>query len=177
LPENTTDRPTEASVMATFDKAAATKHTPYVDDLGDAQLMKTLPKKGKIRSTKKLPNYNITEMILSNGARVLLKPTDFKNDQILFSCYAEGGASLYSDEDYHLVVNTADIVTNCGLSEFSSTRLAKLLQGKMIRILPYISDYEQGIRGSMTPKDKEIFFQLLHLRFTQPRTDEDAFSS
>jgi zinc protease len=177
LPESSSERPTEESIMAIFNKAEATKHTPYIDDLGDAQLMKTLPKKGKINSTKKLPNYDVTEMILSNGARVLLKPTDFKNDQILFSCYAEGGASLYNDDIYQLVMHSDEIINNCGIGEFSSTRLAKLLQSKMIRLSPYIAGYEQGMRGSMTPKDKEIFFQLLHMQFAEPRIDEDAFSS
>ena len=136
LPETSTDRPTEQSVMAIFDKVENTKHDAYIDDLGDATLMKTMPKKGKINSTKKLPNFDITEMKLSNGARVLLKPTDFKNDQILFSCYASGGASLYPDGDYHLVDNADQIINNNGLGDFSATRLAKLQQGKMIRISP-----------------------------------------
>jgi zinc protease len=177
IPDNFQDKPTDKSIMDLFTKAETTKHKPYIDDLGDAKLMTTTPKAGKVASQKKLPNFDITEMKLSNGARVLLKSTDFKNDQILFSCYASGGASLYSDKEYHLVVETAGIIDNCGLGEFSYTKLQKLLQSKMISLTPYISDYEQGIRGSLTPKDKEIFFQLLYMQFIQPRKDNDAFSS
>ncbi|MCL2039750.1 MAG: insulinase family protein [Bacteroidetes bacterium] len=177
IPEDFADQPTEKSVMDLFTKSETTKHDPYIDDLGDAELMKTKPKAGKITSEKKLKNADVTEMILSNGARVLLKPTDFKNDEILFSCYSGGGASLYPDNEYHLVNSSDGIVDNCGLGEFSSTKLQKLLQSKMIRLSPYIADYEQGMRGSLTPKDSEIFFQLLHMQFTEPRKDNDAYSS
>ena len=177
IPENFSDQPTKESIMALFKKSETTKHAPYIDDLGDANLMKTIPKAGKVNSQKKLKNADITEMILSNGARVLLKPTDFKNDEILFACYAGGGASLYQDNEYHLVNSSDGIVDNCGLGDFSSTKLQKLLQSKMIHLSPYIADYEQGMRGSLTPKDKETFFQLLHMQFTEPRKDNDAYSS
>ena len=177
IPENFSDRPTDASIIALIRKSEATKHAPYIDDLGDAKLMTKTPKAGKVTSQTKLKNHDITEMKLSNGARVLLKSTDFKNDQILFSCYAGGGASLYGDNEYQLAINSDGIIDNNGLGEFSSTRLSKLLQAKMINLTPYISDYEQGMRGSLTPKDSEIFFQLLHMQFTEPRKDVDAFAS
>jgi zinc protease len=177
IPENFSDQPTAEGVIALLKKSEATKHAPYIDDLGDAKLMAKTPKAGKITSQQKLKNCDITEMKLSNGARVLLKPTDFKNDEILFSCYASGGASLYSDKEYHLVDQSASIIDNCGLGEFSATKLQKLLQSKMIRLNPYIADYEQGMGGSLTPKDKEIFFQLLYMQFTEPRKDVDAFQS
>ena len=177
IPDGFSDQPTEQSIMALFTKSEATKHQPYIDDLGDAKLMKKTPKAGKVTSTKKLKNADVTEMILSNGARVLLKPTDFKNDEILFSCYAGGGSSLYPDAEYQLVDNSDGIIDNNGLGEFSSTKLQKLLQSKMISLRPYIGGYEQGMNGSLTPKDREIFFQLLHMQFTEPRKDTNAFLS
>ena len=176
VPESNTI-PTEQGVMALLNKAEATKHEPYIDDLGDGSLLKEEPKSGKVASSKKLPNFDVTEVILSNGARVLLKSTDFKNDQILMSCYASGGASVYPDNEYQLIMNSDEIVDNCGLGDFKATQLSKLLQGKMISLSPYIAGYEQGMYGSTTPKDIEIFFQLLHMQFTQPRKDADAFSS
>ncbi|MDR0927800.1 MAG: insulinase family protein [Ignavibacteria bacterium] len=177
LPENSTEKPTEADILAIFKKAETAKYDAYVDDLGDAKLMKELPKPGKITSEKKLPNFDITEMKLSNGARVLLKPTDFKNDQILFQCWADGGSSLYPDAEYQVASSADEIVDNNGLGEFSAIKLGKLLQSKMIRLSPYVASYEQGMQGSLTPKDAEIFFQLLNMQFTQPRKDNDAFDS
>jgi zinc protease len=177
LPEGGADQPTEADILDIYKRAEKAQYTAYIDDLGDAKLMKDLPKAGKITSTKKLPNFDITEMKLSNGARVLLKPTDFKNDQILFHCWAGGGTSLYSDQDFFIADDAASIIDEAGLGEFTSTQLSKLLQSKMIRLSPYVSDFTQGMSGSLTPKDKEIFFQLLNMQFTQPRKDKDAFAS
>lgn len=176
LPEDTPDKPTAESIMATFDVAAKAQYKPYVDDIGDGKLLKKEPKPGKITSTKEL-KVGITEMKLSNGARVLLKPTNFKNDQVLFTCYASGGSSLYSDAEYQLVDNAVEIIDNNGLGEYTSTKLSKILQSKQIRVSPYLSDYEQGIGGSFTPKDRDIFFQLLYMQFTEPRIDNDAFES
>ena len=42
----------------------------------------------------------ITELELSNGAKVILKPTTFKEDEILFRATSPGGTSLASDSDY-----------------------------------------------------------------------------
>ena len=177
LPEGGADKPTEAEILDIYQKAESAKYDAYVDDLGDGQLMKKLPKPGKITSTKKLPNFDITEMRLSNGARVLLKPTDFKNDQILFQCWAGGGSSLHPDEDYFVADNATSIVSEGGLGEFNSTLLIKLLQSKMVGLRPYIADYQQGMQGSLTPKDREVFFQLLNMQFTQPRKDANSFTS
>jgi zinc protease len=177
LPENGPDKPTEKDILDIYNGAANQKYEAYIDDLGDGELMKEKPAPGKVTSTKKLPNFDITEVILSNGARVLLKPTDFKNDEVLFSCWAGGGSSLYPDSDGKLVNYVASAIDNNGLGEFNSTKLGKLLQSKIVRISPYISDYEQGMQGSFTPKDAEIFFQLLNMQFTQPRKDDDAFAA
>jgi len=177
MPEGGAETVTEEQVLRLFKTAQNQKYEPYIDDIGDGNLMAKLPKPGKITSTKKLPNHGITEMRLSNGAKVLLKPTDFKNDQILFSCWASGGTSLYSDADFVMANNAASAMVETGLGEFPATTLSKILQGKMVRLSPYITEFSQGMQGSSTPKDKEIFFQLLNMRFTQPRKDDAAFSA
>jgi len=176
LPESSIDKPTQADILAIFKKAENTKYDEYVDDLGDAKLMTVLPKAGKITSTKKLP-FDITEIKLSNGARVLLKPTDFKNDQILFNCWADGGVSLYSEKENFIAMNADVIMRECGLGEFNSNNLNKLLQSKFVILFPSISHYSQNMGGSTPPKNMETFFQLLHLRFTKPRKDAEAFAS
>lgn len=178
LPETSAEKPTEKEILDIYNKAKAKKYEPYVDELGDKPLMAKIPTPGKVVSTKKLPNFDITEIKLSNGARVLLKSTDYKNDQILFSCWANGGASLYSNlVDYRNADNATIIVDEGGLGEWDQIQLGKLLQSKVVRLTPYIGDYSQGMRGSTTPKDIETFFQLLHMQFTEPRKDSDAFKS
>lgn len=178
LPEASAEKPTEKEILDVYNKAKAKKYEPYVDELGDKPLMANIPTPGKVVSTKKLPNFDITEIKLSNGARVLLKSTDYKNDQILFSCWANGGASLYTNPvDYRNADESTSIVDEGGIGEWDQIQLGKLLQSKVIGLSPYVSDYSQGMRGSTTPKDIETFFQLLHMQFTEPRKDADAFKS
>ena len=77
---------------------------------------------------------------------------------------------MYSKlSDYHNASNAADIIDECGLGDWSSVKLSKVLQGKIVRVSPYIGDYSQGMSGSTTPKDMETFFQVLNMQFTEPR--------
>ena len=178
IPETSPEKPSEKELLDIYKKAHKVKYDKYVDDLGDKPLMSKIPTPGKIVSSKKMKNFDIVELKLSNGARVLLKSTDYKNDQILFSCWSKGGASLYSKlNDYKNAEEAASIVDNAGLGEWNSIKLSKLLQSKICGISPYISDYSQGMNGNTTPKDIETFFQLLNMQFTEPRKDSDAFKS
>src|SRR5690606_11967345 len=112
---------------------------------------------------------------LSNGAKVILKPTDFKNDEIRFASFSPGGHSLYTDEEYQSAVNSTAVVASSGLGDFNSIELPKLLSGKMVSVSPYISERYEGINGSSSPADLETALKLVNLFFTKPRADEEIF--
>jgi zinc protease len=116
-------------------------------------------------------------LILSNGVKIILKPTDFKNDQILISGYSFGGTSLASDADFTSANLAANIIGNSGVSDFSQIQLDKLLAGKNVSISPYISETAEGISGNASPQDFETALQLIYLYFTQPRKDPDIWQS
>ena len=112
-----------------------------------------------------------------SGIRVVLKPTDFKDDEILFRALSPGGASLAEDEDYIPASSAADIISMGGLRDFSDIELQKMLTGKVVRVSPLISEFEEGLSGSASPKDMETMFQLIYLTFTAPRADADIFKA
>jgi zinc protease len=91
--------PTEAKLAALVKNASAKELKPYVDSVGNAQLLETLPTPGTILKTTSKEAISITEWELSNGVRVILKPTTFNEDQILFRAFSPGGTSLASDKD------------------------------------------------------------------------------
>ncbi|OFY63534.1 MAG: hypothetical protein A3H98_08445 [Bacteroidetes bacterium RIFCSPLOWO2_02_FULL_36_8] len=122
-------------------------------------------------------NFNFTEWTLKNGAKVVLKTTDFKNDEILFTSFSEGGINLYPDKDFYSAENSDGIIASSGVSNFTQNQLQKYMTGKKVNVYPFINDYYEGFRGSFSPKDMESFFQLLFLMFTTPRQDSVAFSS
>lgn len=117
-----------------------------------------------------------TELILANGVRVLYKPTDFKNDEILFRAYSPGGASLVSDSEYPAAMVIGSIVAGSGLGPFDANGLARFLAGKQVSVIPSIGEREEGLRGQSTAKDLEILFQMTNLLFTAPRADPEIFN-
>jgi zinc protease len=168
--------PDQAQLAAVLKAAEAKKLEPYVDAGAGEALMETPPAKGSIVKTTERPD-GITEWTLSNGATVLLKPTTLRVDQILFRATAPGGTSLASDADFASARVADDVVTAGGVGKFTALQLDKLLTGKSVGVTAFISDIEQGMGGGSTPQDLETMFQLLHLRFTQPRADQAAFNA
>lgn len=167
--------PAEATVNDWINNVKQENITAYVDDVTDKPLLSQTLTPGKVSSEKKIAELGITELTLSNGVKVVLKPTDFKNDEIGFRAFSPGGSSLYSDADYQSAAFAATLVDNSGIAEFSPVQLPKMLTGKRVNVTPYISERFEGLIGSATPKDLETALQLTYLYFTQPRKDPEIF--
>ena len=131
-------------------------------------LVEKAPPAGKVASRREVADVGATVLTLSNGVEAWLKPTDFKNDQILFAAYAPGGASLATPADYKNASLATAMVGVGGLGGLSPVDLSKLLSGKIAQASPNIGDYTQGIGGSSTPKDLETALQLNYLAHTSP---------
>ena len=169
--------PTETELADVVRTASSRRLRPYVDAEAGQRLLPTPPRAGTIVNTEVRGDTGVTEWTLSNGATVVLKPTTLKEDQILFRATAPGGTSLASDADF-LSARVADAVIPAGgAGQFSGVMLDKILSGKALAVVPYIDELDQGMAGGSTPQDLETMFQLLYLRFTQPRADPAAFAS
>lgn len=167
--------PDGAKVESWISEIKASDVSTYVDQVSDKPLLSTKLAGGKIVSESKVSEIGISEFKLSNGVKVILKPTDFKNDEISFAAFSPGGSSLSSDADYQSALYATTIIRNGGLADFNSVQLPKLLSGKRVSVSPYISERFEGISGSAAPKDFETALQLTYLYFTQPRKDEETF--
>lgn len=143
----------------------------------ETTLVKKAPKIGKIKKTKYNEDLGTVEWTLKNGIKVILKHTDFKQDEILFSAYSEGGLSLIDDQDLPSAEMATDIIEYCGIGKFSATDLQKALSGKHVSLSPSISALTEDLDGSTTVKDLETLLQLAYLYFTEPREDEEAYAS
>jgi zinc protease len=168
--------PDEAKLAAVIKGAAAKDLKPYVDTVGSAVLLDTAPTPGTIAKTSTKDAVGITEWELSNGVKVILKPTTFKEDEILFRATSPGGTSLAGDQDYIPANSATQVVTAGGVGKFSAIDLRKFMTGKVASVTPYISEVEEGLNGTSSRKDLETMFQLIYLRFTQPRADATAFA-
>ncbi len=169
--------PTEQDLQASYRKIESSNIEPYKDVDTDKPLVNNLPKPGDIKSKKEIKEIDATELILSNGVKVYLKHTDFKNEEINMSAQAWGGTSTAPDKDFFSASAASGIINSSGVGEFDETTLQKALTGKQVSVSSFIGELSQGMRGSSTPKDLETFFQLVYLYFTAPRKDADAFQS
>jgi zinc protease len=169
------DLPTAEEVMGVFEYIASLELEPYEEKELRESLLAETPFSGSIQKEEFHEAVAVTELILSNGVKVLVKSTDFKNDEIIFQASGKGGVSLYGDEDHYSASYAGVMVNVMGIGDFSPTDLRKLLSGKTVSVTPNIGTYTQNIRGTASPKDFETALQLIHLYFTQPRKDQELF--
>lgn len=150
---------------------------PYEDKVVNKGLVEGELKGSRIIQTIKMPEFGITQVDLGNGIHVMMKPTEFKNDEILFTAYSWGGWSLYPEKDYMSAANCDQIIDESGIGEFDAVALEKALSGKIAGCSPYVGELSEGVNGSCSPKDVETMFQLIYNYFTSPRKDSTAFLS
>ena len=165
--------PTEAQLREWLNTAGKNV-TAYVDNTINKPLIAKLPTGSKVVASKQIPEVGITELTFANGVKAVLKPTDFKNDEILIGAYSMGGTNLYTDKDADNASLASTIVSISGLGEFSAVNLQKMMTGKVAQVTPYITETSENITGSTNPKDLETALQLIYSNFTQPRFDSDV---
>lgn len=172
-----TKLPEDGRLLAVFERVEAMELEPFEEVVSDEPLVKEPPEPGTVVERSEIPELGVTEWTLSNGVRVVLKPTDFKQDQILLSAWSPGGTSLAPlGELAH--ARLADTVASAtGMGEFSAVDLQKKLAGKLVSLAPFIGRDRQGVNGSSSPRDLEALLQLVYLRYTAPREGEDAFQA
>ncbi|CAM1349147.1 M16 family metallopeptidase [Tenacibaculum crassostreae] len=168
---------TEQQVLDALNNVKTKELKPYEDKAVAASLITKQPVPGTITSVTENKDLGTKTMVLSNGAKITFKKTDFKNDEILFEAFSFGGTSLYSDDEVKATAFANGGLSEAGINGFTKTDLSKMMSGKIVRVSPFISGLSEGFRGSATPKDIEELFQMVHLYFTSLNKDEKAFNS
>lgn len=168
--------PTELQIENVITATQQLSYAPYVEAQVPEHLMTHLPKPGSIVSEKAF-KHGFTEWTLSNGMKVYVKKTDFAADAVSMRMQADGGTSVFGDEDIpnFPLINSA--ITDAGVGQFDAMMLRRMLTGKSVRVQPSVSTRGQVITGGVSLKDMPTMFELAHLYFTQPRRDTVAFAS
>jgi len=168
--------PTKEEILSVINKVKAENITAYEDKVSDEPLMAEKPQGGKIIKSENGP-FGSTILTLSNGVRVILKPTDFKADEITMKAFSPGGSSLFPNDEKVNVSSLNAVAGIGGLGNFSNVDLEKVLAGKKAQVSTSVGENTEGLSGSCSPKDFETLMQLVYLSFTAPRMDNDAFTS
>jgi zinc protease len=167
---------TDTSLREALAAGRAAPVDPWRDEIAGRALLATQPTPGTIRARREIAELGVTVLTLSNGVEVWLKPTDFRNDQIVFTAYARGGTSLAPEGEYLDASLSASLVGVAGVGGFTPIDLDKLLAGRIANVSPFITTYTHGISGGSTPRDLETALQLMYLHFTAPNRDAAAFT-
>ncbi|MGH7654674.1 MAG: M16 family metallopeptidase, partial [Gemmatimonadaceae bacterium] len=167
--------PTRDEMLGVYDVAANTTLAAYVDSTSSDALVPNPPAPGKIVAQDTLPGTGIIVWHLSNGAKVLLKPTDFKADEVLFAARSPGGESLVADSDVVNADLSSVVMSRSGVGSFSAIALGKKLAGKKVNVAAGIDGTGEGVRGTASVQDLETLFQLAWLRMAVPRVDTGAY--
>ncbi|WP_340114742.1 M16 family metallopeptidase [Maribellus mangrovi] len=177
-PENEkTIVPTEDEVLALLDDVENTEVEPYIDAVANVPLLADEPYGSKVSAEKSLDKVDAVEWKLENGATVVVKTTDFKDDEILLNAWSLGGSSLYPNSDVLSVGFTTDVMSQSGIADFDEITLNKMLSDKVFSLSPYIGELREGFNGSSSVKDVETMLQMLYMYFTEPRFDDVSFQS
>lgn len=160
-----------------FVEAQNKKLEPYVENINKEPLLKNTPIPGKIIGEKTEDKLGTIVYKLSNGATVVVKQTDFKNNEIIFSATSPGGTSLFPEKDMPNIKLYEEVIDLGGLGNFSKTDLQKKLAGKEVNLVPTINILAEGFKGSTTSNNLEELLQLIYLQFTSPRMDVNAYNA
>lgn len=169
--------PTEAELVGLINTARQQPVEAYKDSVSDEKLMETKPKAGKIVSEKKNDKFGTTEWTLSNGVKVVYKTTDFKNDEISMRGSRPGGTLLYDAKEAKTLALLNSLTGLGGVGKFSSTDLDKVLSGRIASANLGLNDLEETVSGASTVADLETMLQLMYLKFTDLRRDDEAFAA
>jgi zinc protease len=169
--------PTEDQLRAALTKSEAVAVTAWTDSATGTAILEKAPDPGAVKNRREIPALGVTVVTYANGVEAWFKPTDFKNDEILFSLSAPGGASLAAPDKYIEALVAPSYIGVSGAGGHSATDLQRLVAGKpSVRALPGISGTSHSISGSSTPADLETALQLLYIRFTKPGDDPQQFA-
>jgi zinc protease len=169
--------PTAQELAAVLDEVSVREVAAYEENVGDEPLLATTPAAGEVAATRTIDSFGVTEVRLSNGVTIVMKPTAFRNDEVRFTAFAPGGTSLADDDILLESSFAASLVAQSGVSRFNRTELQRKLAGQVVNVSPYIGELEQGLRGNASPDDLETLFELIHLYFVEPRMDEEAVAA
>jgi zinc protease len=167
--------PDEATLNRWIGEVTISRPAPMAEMEAGLLLMTSKPAAGKVTDRKELTALGITELTLSNGVKVILKPTSFKNDEILLQGFSPGGTSLYGNKDFMSATAAADLIAASGVGGLNAIQLPKVLSGKQAGAKPFINERFEGIGAAAGKADLETALQLVYLYMTAPRKDSTLY--
>lgn len=169
--------PTDAELDAVMKAVDAETIEAYVDNVKSEPLISNLPAPGKVVTEADNARWGAVEWTLSNGAKVIVKKTAFKDDEIQFRAVAKGGTSVFGEENAASMIFMPIVLQQYGLGDYTNADFVKYMAGKQASVTPGFSDYSRTLSGKTTPKDLPTLMEIVYMMFTGLNVTEDEFAA
>lgn len=131
----------------------------------------------KVNVENYLKEIDVTELNLSNGMRVVVKPTNINSGEVFLQLIAPGGYSILDEEQKPSAMLAAKIALESGLGTYSANELAYILYRDAIDLNIRIEKTHRLIDVTSTPESLESVFRIFNLIFTENRLDQKALET
>lgn len=170
--------PTEDQLSELIEEIDEKDLEPFKDEVREDPLIPNLPAKGSVVSTSHLDEWDATEYTLSNGVKVVVKPTEFKANEIIFTANALGNGTATLDSSIAASVKSAPIGASVyGLNDYTNSDLRKYLAGKQLSCDFSMDTYTRSLEGQTTVADLPTFMEILYSMFTGFNINESEFAA
>ncbi|MDR0301874.1 MAG: insulinase family protein [Treponema sp.] len=169
--------PSKERIKAIFAETEKAVITPRQSESVSDELLDNLPQSGTVTNEVTDRETGAVILTLSNGAKIILKQTPNKNNEIVMYAMAKGGTVNASENEYLSAGLASEMIAASGLGPYSRIELINKLAGKQVSNSFWTSSYYRGFQGSSTTKDIKTLFEMVHLFFTKPHLDERAVAA
>ena len=166
----------EETFVGNIENILNAQYEAYVDEVITDPIISKLPKPGKIVS-EKAGEFGTTEFTLSNGVKVVVKPTDFKADEIVMNAFSKGGKQAYPASMATQIMFAEDVYEASKLGNFDKTMLRKYLAGKNLGLGYSIGNVTNSLDGSSSVKDLKYLMEVIYASFVELGADEKTFAA
>ncbi|MCM1490072.1 MAG: insulinase family protein [Muribaculum sp.] len=167
----------EVEVIEALESTLNATYEAYVDEVITEPLIANLPQPGSITSKSDNTELGTTEFVLSNGAKVILKTTDFKADEIQMEAYRNGGKQSYSKDQADDVAVMPIAVELAKLGNFDVNTMKKYLAGKTVSVGYSVNNYTDMLEGSSSVKDLATMMEIIYAYFTELNPDPKTYNA
>ena len=168
---------TERALRDAVTGARQAELTPYRGVKVDTRLLEREPQAGRLVSETTDDTIGTTTLTYANGVRVVLKPTDFKSDEILLAAARYGGQYLYEQADHQNTVHLIESIDAMGYGTLTPIALQRFLSTRRANANVEFGPYLEEVNGGSTRDDLAILLQLVYLKLTAPRLDQERFEA
>lgn len=168
--------PTESEAIAIVNDVLHRSYEAYIDDTTTEPFITEIRPKGSVSKVEQ-GIFGTTKITLSNGIKVFVKPTDFKDDEILFQAFKDGGKKSFPVNEANNLLLIGDAFSLSDFGKFDNKALSRYLTGKNVNLDYSIGAFSENFTGSSTVKDLPILFELIYSAFTQLNANKEFYSS